>query len=123
MSGKRRFVLVHAQAQDNAVRFIRGLELDPDRPWRVEVSHNPVPRTLEQNALQHRIYAAVSAETGYTPEEIKDIMVIDTIGVESYEWNGQLRERRRSTKGLTVKQGSEFIEMLYAWCAENGFQV
>ncbi len=123
MVGKRTFILRHALAKERAINFVQGLEVREDKPWRVEISEKPTPRTLEQNALQHRIYAAVADETGYTPPDMKDIMVRATLGTECYEWNGELRERRKSTKGLSVKEGSEFIEMLYAWCAEQGFQL
>lgn len=123
MVGKRQFILVHEQAKANALAFIDRLEVRKDKPWRIEISEKLIPRTLEQNALQHRIYAAVAAETGYTLPEMKDIMVRATLGTESYEWNGEIHERRKSTKGLSVKEGSELIELLYRFCAENGFQV
>lgn len=79
-------------------------------------------RSLEQNNMFHGLCRAIAKETGNSVAEIKDYCKENFLGVSSYEFNGEVKQRLRSTNELTTDEMSELIARTEALASELGVQ-
>lgn len=79
-------------------------------------------RSLEQNNMFHGLCRAIAKETGNSVAEIKDYCKENFLGVSSYEFNGEVKQRLRSTNELTTDEMSELIARTDALAGELGIK-
>jgi len=79
-------------------------------------------RSLEQNNMFHGLCRAIAKETGNTVAEIKDYCKENFLGVSSYEFKGEVKQRLRSTNELTTDEMSELIVRTEALASELGIE-
>jgi len=79
-------------------------------------------RSLDQNNMFHGLCRAIAKETGNSVAEIKDYCKENFLGVSSYEFNGEVKQRLRSTNELTTDEMSELIARTEALAGELGIQ-
>jgi len=70
----------------------------------------------------HGLCRAIAKETGNSVAEIKDYCKENFLGVSSYEFNGEVKQRLRSTNELTTDEMSELIARTEALAGELGIQ-
>lgn len=112
------YILRTPDIRARVVTVINALNLDD--LWSVTIKPYKRNRSLEQNALMWKITTIIGNELGYTKDEMHQETMEMFLAPKSYTGlDGKVREYY-STKGLTVKEMSDFIEHLYQLGAENG---
>jgi len=120
MTDKRIFRLVHQQARDGAVRFVR------EAPDGYVVTVSEPTRNLEQNALMWPLLEDISKQIDWYgqklgPEEWKDVL---TAGLKKEKVvpgiNGGFVVLGQRTSNMGKKEFSELVELIYAFGAQQG---
>lgn len=115
----RNEIILRAEPQrQHALTFLQGLKLNPDKPFVLTIEPYRKKRTLSQNALlwkrHSEVCAAVSAETGYSNEDVHELMKQMFLPPKIIEVNGQVI-KRYSSKNLTTAEMSAFMGKIEAF--------
>ena len=136
----RLIVLRDEQQRMNAIQCIKNLPMDAEKPLEVRVSERKMSRRDEQNALMwagplkdisQQVYLngrTYSPEVWhehfkreFLPEEFDEELCKDGYEKWTFLPSGD-RVLAGSTKNLTVKGFSEYLEQIYAFGAEQGVE-
>ena len=91
----------------------------------IETKHGK--RSMNQNSLMWVIFTHIancfnewSPGHKYTKEDAHDYMVDARFGVQTKAIGKRIVTQRKQTKDMLVGEACEFIEWMFAWCAERG---
>lgn len=100
-----------------ALAFVSGLSVD-GKKWRVEIKRHVKRRTLSQNAAlwmwHSEMVDAVGKDTGNDAEDLHEHFKKKFLTPIITEIGGEI-SKRYSTKKLTTKEMSEFMDRIYAY--------
>lgn len=118
----RTFIFLDDQRRD---RIKAGLyeclkSLPADKKYRITVEDYKENKTDEQRAFFHVLCKVFSDETGYTPEEIKQLCKVELMGTTVVNLAGREIEVVKSSETLKKQEYSELIETCYRLAAEAG---
>ncbi len=122
-SEHRFFVLRDQHVRRNAVDYINGLDLD--KPWQIIIGPHVPKRTLAQNRLQWLWVRAMqqhfldTAGRHYSDKQIHGWLNEKFLQTEVVEINGEVKELRKSTADLTVKEMSKYLNDIDMYCAAD----
>jgi len=77
-------------------------------------------KTAEQRKGWHLLLGILAKHCGYTLPEIKDVIKIETIGMQQMEWKGKIIDRIPSSEDEKKHGYSDLIEQTYRIGAEMG---
>ena len=99
---------------------IAALDLNDGRAFNITVERYVKHRSGGQNRLQHKWYGIISQETGHTPQEIKEEMILKfSPRVESKFDEGKMRPKR--TSEMDAHECHEYMERINAFAAGYGW--
>lgn len=87
-------------------------------PYRIEFAKIKPWRSLDQNKKLHAMIGELAEHTGYTQEEMKDLVKTMFGPKKSIEIKGQVHTIVRGTSEYSVDECAAFIDRLYAFGAE-----
>ncbi len=117
------FVLRDQHVRRNAVDYINSLDLD--KPWRIVVGPHVPKRSLAQNRLYwmwaHAIQQHLLDTAGrhYSDKQIHAWLKEKFLPTEIVEIKGEVKESRKSTADLTVKEMSKYLNDIDMYCAAD----
>ncbi len=103
-----RFILLDEQRRQNAINFIKSLDLRS--PVEVLINVAKKKRTNMQNNLLWLWYGFLSETTGYTEEELHEIFKAEFIGYDVFYYQGVPCLKPKSTTKLSTKGMTSFLE-------------
>ena len=77
-------------------------------------------RTVEQNDYYWAVLTHISQETGYTKDDLHDMMRYKFLGMQKKEVAGVVIEYLPSTTKLKVGDMADYITQIDQWSAERG---
>ena len=77
-------------------------------------------RTVEQNDYYWTVLTHISQETGYTKDDLHDMMRYKFLGMQKKEVAGVVIEYLPSTTKLKVGDMADYITQIDQWSAERG---
>lgn len=86
--------------------------LDLSKPWSVEVKRKTKSRSLSQNALMHKWFGIIAAETGHGVEEIKEIYRDMFLGKTVVLLGDDEHAIGKSTTKLSTAEMSAFMDQI-----------
>jgi hypothetical protein len=108
------FVIEHPEQRERLVSFLKARDL----PFQIEYGPVREQRSVSQNSRLWALHALASKETGYTPEEMHELMLCKFFGSTEVEFAGIKRTvpvKRSSTRDKAeFREFLESVEMFYA---------
>ena len=95
-----------------AKKFIDGLDLS--KKWTVKVEPHKKKRSLSQNALYHKWLSVISEDTGYSNDEVHELMKRKFLEPKMVEMGGESIQCWTTTS-LDPKSMSEFMNKVEAF--------
>lgn len=95
--------------------------LDLSKRWDVEITEHKPNRTRLQNSLLWHWYGEIADQTGYHKDEVHALLAREFLKSETKRIMGKDVTIAQSTKDLTVKEFTEYLERICTWAAEYGF--
>ena len=82
-------------------------------------------RSIQQNKYIHKVFNLISDKTGYTPFEVKTIILFELghTQIVTSKKTGKEYEALKPTSDLNKKEFSELTEQIIQWCNEKGFEI
>ncbi len=99
-------------------QFLKTLDLT--RPMQVEIKNYKESKTSEQRKAFHLLCKLFGDETGYTLNEIKELVKGELLETTVITIAGKKREVTRSTESLKRDEYSQLIDETYRLAAEAG---
>lgn len=110
--------LAHGQGQLQRVADVVR-NLNPAKPWRIEITQHQAKRTVPQNKLLWCIYTEIANETGHTSEEIHEYCKAKFLPRRIVSFDGVDTEVVGSTALLEKPAFSEYVERVASWAATD----
>jgi hypothetical protein len=104
----RSFVIETSDQRERLFSFIKARDL----PIQVEVGEVRQQRSLPQNARLWSLHTLASRETGYTPDELHELMLCKFFGTKEVELGGV--KRTVPLKRSSARDKAEFRDFLDA---------
>ena len=104
------YILTSDNRRNDAIRHIQSLDLN--EPYEIIVQLYNKKRSLPQNKMLWAIYKPLSDYTGYTEEELHEIMKAACIGYDVFTFNGEKFLKPKSSTRLTVKGMTKMLEKI-----------
>lgn len=118
-----RYILVNNQVKLNLISFLENLSIKPPVLC-VEIKQYHKKRTLEQNSYYWGVVLkAFSESTGYTPEEMHDLLTDKFLPTNTVEFGEVKKEVPISTTKLDTLQFREYLESILRLAAEHGLYI
>lgn len=92
--------------------------LAPNRIWRVSITQYRARRSTDQNALAWKLYRAVAAETGYTPDEVHSLFK-QRFGEPKTVKIGNVEVTEYTTREKDVRWFSDYLDRCQAFAAQE----
>ncbi len=105
---ERRFQITDDLQRQRLKQFIDRREL----PFQVEIGPLKEPRSISQNARLWALHTIAAAVTGYTPDEMHELMLCKFFGTKEIECGGV--RRTVPLKRSSTREKKEFREFLDA---------
>lgn len=119
---KRTFIFLADQRREqikaNLYECLKALPMD--KRFKITVEDYIEDKTAEQRGFFHALCKVFSDETGYTPEEIKQLCKVELMGTTVVTIAGRDVEVVKSSETLRRNEYSELIETIYRLAAEAG---
>ena len=98
--------------------------LDLDKPWTLTIERETKRRTLSQNNLMWKwhesVVKAIHEHSGTDKDEVHEFFKRKFAPVRYVDIAGELVEYR-STKHLTSKEMTDYLNKIYAWATAEGY--
>jgi len=104
------YILSNNNRRNDAIRHIESLDLNES--YEVIVQPYNKKRSLNQNRTLWNLYKPLSDYTGYTEEELHEIMKAACIGYDVFSFNGEKFLKPKSSTRLTVKGMMKMLEKI-----------
>ena len=98
-------------------------QLPDDKPVVVEIKPYVKRRNLPQNERFHATIGALAKETGYTPQEVKNLVKDEMNWFEMIDGPLGQRKRYKSSADMNKIQMAESTEILNRWCIDLGVPI
>lgn len=105
------------EIKNNAIEEIRRLK----GLWKIQVS--PSKRSNDQNSYFHALVALIAPHAGYTPEDLKEIIKSEFLGVREVTYNGKLFAIPIPSSSLDKKQYAILLEKTIALAHQLGIKI
>ena len=115
------FIIRSTATRAEAINAVAAITSDP--LMCVIIKPYEKTRSDEQNRKIHALFSEIAQQTGYSPAEVKQMCKRDILGSKVVEYKGQKYEVLPETHRMSVKDMVDFIDQIYAWCAEREIQV
>ena len=112
----------HEDAKDAAIRRIKAIRPDQEKPLACWIGPYKKIRTLEQNALYWRLVGVVVAATGHDRDVLHTLFKRMAFGVRVEQVGTQMVEHVPSSAKASKGDFSELIEHVQAFIAEHGIE-
>ena len=89
-----------------------------DKPWRVSITQLRARRSNDQNRLAWKLYNAVAAETGYTPDEVHSLFK-QRFGEPKTVKIGDVEVTEYTTRDRDVAWFSDYLDRCQAFAAQE----
>lgn len=106
------FIIRNNAILDNCINHLRGLR----GTWKVSITQ--AKRTSSQNAYFHALLDIIAPHTPYPPQELKEILKAELIGVQEVAWKGKKYVLPIPSSSLDQKQYSLLLEKLIMLASE-----
>ena len=106
-------------AKESAIRRIKAIKPDQEKPLAMWVGPYKQIRSLEQNAAYWRLVSIVSSATGHSRDVLHQYFKRQAFGVQMQEVAGQMVEYVPSSAKVSKGDFSELIEHVQEFIAEN----
>lgn len=97
-------------------RVLEGLS--PTKIWRVSITQYRSRRSSDQNALAWKLYRAVAAETGYTPDEVHSLFK-QKFGEPKTVKIGSVEAVEYTTREKDIGWFSDYLDRCQAFAASE----
>jgi hypothetical protein len=103
----RSFLIQTSDQRDRLIQFITGREL----PIQVDVGEPREPRTTSQNSRLWALHTLASGITGYSPDEMHNVMLAKFFGTKEVEVNGfRFTVPAKRSSARDKKEFRQFLE-------------
>jgi hypothetical protein len=94
--------------------------LDFSKNWEVVIREAKASRSLEQNSRLWELYTSIAEYTGYTKDEIHDLMGYKFLR-EQRQVGDEVFESIKSTTKLNTKEMSDYQDQIVLWASQMGW--
>lgn len=115
----RRFVVTSKEIRANAVQAVNEITSDP--VMEITIKEYKHRKTDEQRGWFHTLCGMLGKETGYSQEEIKEIIKREALGVSTITMNNLTYEVVNSSEKANREQYSHLIDTIYRIAGEMGY--
>ena len=112
----------HEDAKEAAIRRIKAIRPDQERPLACWIGPYKKIRSLEQNALYWRCISLVAGATGHDKEVLHQFFKKRAFGLRTEQVGEELVEFVPSSAKVSKGDFSELIEYVQAFIAEHGIE-
>jgi hypothetical protein len=95
-------------------------KLDFAVEWQVIIKEKKSTRSMEQNARLWELYTSIAEYTGYTKDEVHELMGYKFLR-EQKEINGEVFETVKSTTKLNTKEMTDYQDQIVIWASQLGW--
>lgn len=93
--------------------------LDLTKPWVLTLRRHTKKRSTSQNSLLHKWLDIIADETGNSPEDVKEAMKEEFLGMVEVDVGGRPYMVRKHTSSLTTEEMTTFLNQIYAFAAQD----
>ena len=112
----RTFIIDTSARMASFIRFLSKLGFD--KPWKLTLEEYVGQRTLKQNNRLWKLHGLAAEVTGYSKDDLHDIMLCKHFGYSEIEFAGITKRvpfKRSSVRNKKeFKEYLDFVEMFYA---------
>jgi hypothetical protein len=112
----------HEDAKDAAIRRIKAIKPDQERPLACWIGPYKKIRSLEQNALYFALLRRISDATGHDKDTLHIYFKRKVFGVRVEQVGEEAIEITPSSARVSKGDFSELLETVQAFIAENGIE-
>ena len=116
-----RFIIKNNQVLENCIKAIK--DIKPEDNMQVEIKPYVAKRSLDQNALYHMWLTVIADYTGYTKDEMHDVMRARYLPLNFRVVDGIKLNELTSTTKLTTKQFGDYMREIEAFAVENDIKL
>jgi hypothetical protein len=116
-----RFIIKNNQVLENCINAIREIKIEDNMA--VEIKPYVSKRSVDANALYWMWIAVVAEYTGYTKDEMHDVMRARYLPIKSREIDGIILTELTSTTTLNTKQFSDYMREIEVFAVENDIKL
>lgn len=109
----RPFRIANESSRERAIEVLKALDLS--KPWTVAIRPEKTKRSLNQNALYHKLVGIIAEDTGESHARVHEWIKGEFLPPEFITIDGKTRECRKSTTELDTKEMSRLIDRVYAF--------
>lgn len=89
-------------------------------PYSVTIREPKKSRSINQNKYYWTLVNILSPHTGYSPDDLHDVLKVKFLGVREIQFKGNTYLIAKSTAGLTTKEFTEYLDKVHALGLELG---
>jgi hypothetical protein len=115
-------ILRTEENKDAAIRRIKAIKPDQERPLAVFIGPYKKIRSLEQNSLYYKLLGMVSDATGHDRDTLHIYFKRQAFGARMESINGQMVEVVQSSAKASKGDFSALIEYVQAFIAEHNIE-
>jgi hypothetical protein len=115
-------ILRNDENKEAAIRRIRAIKPDQERPLAVWIGPYRKIRSLEQNALYWKLIARVCDATGHSKDTLHHFFKRRAFGVRVEQVGEEMVEVIPSSAGVSKGDFSELLEHVQQFIAEHGIE-
>ncbi len=93
--------------------------LDLTNPWVLTIKRHTKKRSISQNNLLHKWLDIIADETGNSPEDVKEAMKEQFLGMVEVSIGGMPYMVRKHTSALSTEEMTTFMNQIYVFAAED----
>jgi hypothetical protein len=109
-------------AKESAIRRIRAIKPDQERPLALWIGPYRKIRSLEQNALYWKLIGRICDATGHTKDTLHHFFKRRAFGVRVEQVGAEVIEVIPSSAGVSKGDFSELLEHVQQFIAEHGIE-
>ena len=116
-----RFIIKNNQVLENCIKAIRDIKLEDNIA--VEIKPYVAKRSIDANALYWTWIDVIAEYTGYTKDEMHDVMRARYLPLNFRVVDGIKLNELTSTTTLNTKQFSDYMREIEAFAVENDIRL
>lgn len=116
-----RFIIKNNQVLENCIKDIQEIKIEDN--MQVEIKPYVAKRSLDANNLYWQWLETISEYTGYTKDEMHDVMRARYLPLKFREVDGLKLTELTSTTTLNTKQFSDYMREIEAFAVENDIRL
>lgn len=113
------FRLISETVKQNCLDYIKSLLAVGDK----EIVIREKRRSLDQNAYYWNVVCIIADFNGTHKDDMHDQLRLMFLGAEEFAYNGKIYHRPKSTRNLTTKEFSEYLDKVIAVATALGLVV